>query len=256
MTREEFEIIKKHTVMGYQKLKETQIMSARQLNAPLFHHEAMDGTGCPKGLKGNQIHKYARVARILDCYDALTTRRSYKNALPISKALGIMSGEMGPTFDGQLLEEFARFIGQEGKAVSADHGKRINLEPGNEVQLEFWGNDFELKSGVLRRYFEYQHGRLCKVVLKPAEDNPLPNIGIGDDVRVYIRPHGNEKPPLVSGTIRHINMAAGKALPGIQFDELNKEVITAIRQCEESALKAGETAQPGDLQALLSIGWI
>ncbi len=110
LDRDEFEIIKKHTSLGYEQMRSAQVISKNQLLVVLHHHEAMDGSGY-LGLKGYEIHKYARVARIIDVYDALTTKRSYKEAMPPGKALEIMAGEMKATFDDPLLKAFQRFVG-------------------------------------------------------------------------------------------------------------------------------------------------
>lgn len=110
LDRDEFEIIKKHTSLGYEQMRSAQVISKNQLLVVLQHHEAMDGSGY-LGLKAYEIHKYARVARIIDVYDALTTKRSYKEAMPPEKALQIMTGDMKATFDEPLLKAFQRFVG-------------------------------------------------------------------------------------------------------------------------------------------------
>lgn len=150
LTEDEFEIIKKHTLIGYQQLKNTQTLSKNQLSVPLSHHESMDGTGYPQGLKGDEIHKFARVARIVDCYDALTTKRAYKDAMPSSKALALMGSEMGPSFDMRLLDAFKSFLMSTEEKMQENHqGKRLNLELGNEVYVKLDDIDYELKMSVM-----------------------------------------------------------------------------------------------------------
>lgn len=149
LTNDEFETMKKHASIGYQQLKNTQVMSRRQLSVPLSHHESMDGTGYPQALKGEAIHPFARVARIVDCFDALTSRRSYKEAMTHARALDIMVSEMGATFDRRLLDAFAAFLKTGREMKEEDQGKRINLELGDEVRLKVEGLDYELKLSVM-----------------------------------------------------------------------------------------------------------
>jgi len=149
LTDDEFEIIKRHTLIGYQLLKHTQILTRNQLSIPLSHHESLDGKGYPQGLKGDSIHRYARVARIVDCYDALTTRRPYKDALPSSKALGIMSSEMAAGFDLRLLQAFISYVNASQDAKESPQGTRLNLELGQEVHVKIDQLEYELKVSVM-----------------------------------------------------------------------------------------------------------
>lgn len=142
----EFELVKRHAVMGYQQLRSAQLISKDQLSVVLQHHEASDGTGYPQKLKGKEIHRYARVAHIVDCYDALTTRRPYKDALPRTTALQIMSVEMTGSFDPFLLKAFISFlkIDEEAEPTREPEGLRIKL--GTQVIIQFEGDDTRIKT--------------------------------------------------------------------------------------------------------------
>jgi HD-GYP domain-containing protein (c-di-GMP phosphodiesterase class II) len=77
LTSEEYDAIKKHSLIGYDKLKEKNCFSENILTAVLQHHEKLDGTGYPDGLtKG--ISLYAQIISIADIFDALTTDRPYR----------------------------------------------------------------------------------------------------------------------------------------------------------------------------------
>jgi putative two-component system response regulator len=70
------------------------------------HHEKQDGSGYPDGLKGNQVPLTARILQVTDIYDALTTDRPYRKALPVEKALTIMREEVKRSWwDGSLVDE-------------------------------------------------------------------------------------------------------------------------------------------------------
>lgn len=78
LTEEEFEVIKKHPIDSYEILKES--CSSRVTQAVLQHHEKLDGTGYPYGLKGDEIGDDARIIAIADVFDAMTSIRSYHEA--------------------------------------------------------------------------------------------------------------------------------------------------------------------------------
>lgn len=109
LTPEEFEIMKSHTVEGAKILKDIPL----QQNEPLlqvgyqicrWHHERYDGRGYPDGLKGEEIPIAAQVVALADVYDALTSKRVYKDAYPPEKAVEmILNGECG-AFNPMLLE--------------------------------------------------------------------------------------------------------------------------------------------------------
>lgn len=111
LTREEFAHIRRHPQAAYDHLVAMDWMNADQLAAVREHHESMDGTGYPQGLKGADIHPYARVLHICDCFDALTTHRPYKKAVTPYKALKLMQSEMRLSFDRHLLYKFIQFLG-------------------------------------------------------------------------------------------------------------------------------------------------
>lgn len=99
----EWEVMRKHPVMGCdicQRLKTIKEV----LPIIRHHHERLDGTGYPDGLKGNQISDIVRIVNVVDIYDALTTRRSYKEAFPAAKAFKIMKEEVERGWwDGDVL---------------------------------------------------------------------------------------------------------------------------------------------------------
>jgi HD-GYP domain-containing protein (c-di-GMP phosphodiesterase class II) len=146
---DEFDMIKKHPLLGYQQIKDTQRMSKDQLTVVLHHHEARDGSGYPYRLKGDSIHKYARVARIVDVFDALTTKRPYKNAIATAKALKIMHEEMRETFDPAVFDAFVKFVQAERRTEDVIQGQRINIELGNEALIQVEGSSTRMKAVLI-----------------------------------------------------------------------------------------------------------
>lgn len=131
---DEFDVMKTHPNLGYERIQQTQVLTVEQLSIVLHHHEAMDGSGYPDGLEGPSISPFARVARIADCFDALTTNRPYKSALPMVKAISIMRDEMGSTFDRELMRQFVQFLGLE-EAEWESSKPRLQIELGVKVLI-------------------------------------------------------------------------------------------------------------------------
>ena len=92
LTDEEFEIIKEHPVIGENICKPLKTLRP-VLPVIRYHQERYNGSGYPEGLKGEDIPIHARIIGIVDCYDALTTDRTYRKAMPEEKALEIMTME-------------------------------------------------------------------------------------------------------------------------------------------------------------------
>jgi response regulator RpfG family c-di-GMP phosphodiesterase len=108
---DEFEIIKNHIFIGYNALKtaskdlgENSFLKMA-MDIVLYHHEHWDGTGYPEGLKGEEIPLAARIITICDVYDALVSKRPYKDAYPHEEALKIMK-ENALNFDPDLFKIF------------------------------------------------------------------------------------------------------------------------------------------------------
>ncbi len=110
LTEEEMKIIKRHPVVGEQICAPLKTF---RLVLPIIrhHHEKLDGTGYPDGLKGEKIPLTARVLQIVDVYDALTTERPYKRALSPAEAMEIMSDEVKKGWwERRLFAEFQQMV--------------------------------------------------------------------------------------------------------------------------------------------------
>jgi putative two-component system response regulator len=110
LTPEERKIMEQHTVIGERIC--APLRSFRHV-LPIIrhHHEKQDGSGYPDGLKGAQVPLTARILQITDIYDALTTDRPYRKALPFEKAIAIMREEVKRGWwDGSILDEFEAVV--------------------------------------------------------------------------------------------------------------------------------------------------
>jgi HD-GYP domain-containing protein (c-di-GMP phosphodiesterase class II) len=111
LTDEEWEIMRKHPGWSADLLKEADA-AAPAISIARWHHEKIDGTGYPDHLSGNEIDRYARLAAVCDVYDALTTKRSYKQKMDFARAIDIIIRGCGKHFDPEIAHQFIRRIGR------------------------------------------------------------------------------------------------------------------------------------------------
>lgn len=103
LTREQEELVKKHPELGYERLAGFPEEVRR---VALEHHERMDGSGYPRGLKGEDIHLFSRIVGVVDVYEALITRRKHREPMLPSDALRLIMTRMKGQFDDQILKAF------------------------------------------------------------------------------------------------------------------------------------------------------
>ena len=111
LTKEEFEIMKSHTEIGYNILKDSESSALREgALVALSHHENFDGSGYPKGLAGDKIPIAGRICKIADVFDALINKRIYKPAYTLEETIRIMKDEMQPgkSFDVDCFNAFLK----------------------------------------------------------------------------------------------------------------------------------------------------
>jgi response regulator RpfG family c-di-GMP phosphodiesterase len=116
---DEFEIMKTHTALGHSAIENAEkrlgtkvefLACAKEI--ALNHHEKWDGSGYPNGLVGNAIPISARLMAVADVYDALTSRRVYKDAMPHDQAIAIIVEGRGKHFDPHVVDAFAGIVGE------------------------------------------------------------------------------------------------------------------------------------------------
>ena len=107
LTDEEFNEIKKHTTIGYDLLKgsSSEFLKMASMIA-LTHHERWDGKGYPKGLKGTEIPIYGRICALCDVFDALTSKRLYKEAWSLEDTVNYIKDSSGSFFDPDIVDRF------------------------------------------------------------------------------------------------------------------------------------------------------
>jgi putative nucleotidyltransferase with HDIG domain len=110
LTEDEWVQMKHHPQYGYDLLKPIAFLTPA-LDIPFCHHEKWDGTGYPRGLKGDEIPLPARLFAVVDVWDALRTDRPYRPAWSEEKVLTHIREQSGRHFDPQVVEAFLKMIG-------------------------------------------------------------------------------------------------------------------------------------------------
>lgn len=110
-TKEEYEVMKQHAVIGENILKPLRSMS-KLSDLVRHHHELYDGTGYPDGLRGEDIPLSARILAIADVYDAISTDRPYRKAMTRGEAIKTLESYAGNRLDPKLVEVFIGTLGE------------------------------------------------------------------------------------------------------------------------------------------------
>jgi len=106
LTDDEYNEIKRHTILGFDILRNCDAISKTSANTALAHHERCDGTGYPNGLMKDQIHDFSKIVAIADVYDAMTSDRAYRKALEPYKAVEYIQGMSMTQFDYNVVKVF------------------------------------------------------------------------------------------------------------------------------------------------------
>ncbi|MDP2728186.1 MAG: HD-GYP domain-containing protein, partial [Dehalococcoidia bacterium] len=113
LTDEEFKVIKKHPLLGFEILERVGSLE-QEIKVIRAHHERIDGSGYPQGLSGDQIPIETRVIAVADTYDSTVSDRPYRKGLPLERVKQILREEAGSHLDPQVVEVCLRLI-DEGK---------------------------------------------------------------------------------------------------------------------------------------------
>lgn len=105
LSESQFEKIKQHSEWGAQVLSQAKLPNV-VVGAVRYHHEHYDGSGYPAGLKGKEIPWAARIMTVIDVFDALTSKRCYRDPMPLTEACRIMMAMRGTTLDPELTDFF------------------------------------------------------------------------------------------------------------------------------------------------------
>ncbi|MFC3345532.1 HD-GYP domain-containing protein [Paenibacillus abyssi] len=138
LTSEEFELVKEHTVHGFQLLRNTSGISYRHAIVALQHHEREDGSGYPFGLKGEEIDPFSKIVAVADVFHAMISKRNYKDPVPFYKVLQEMSHNAYGTLEPDITLCFMSrimemLIGNTVILSNGVKGKIIMISPDDPV---------------------------------------------------------------------------------------------------------------------------
>ena len=137
LTDEEFAEVKNHPRYGYNMLRNNYEVSSVARNAILSHHENEDGSGYPRGLTSEKIHLFAKIIHIADVYDALTTKRVYKEAMNPADAMEYLMANATRMFDKDLVAMFMEYVAPYplGVQVELSTGQKALVVKNNRSML-------------------------------------------------------------------------------------------------------------------------
>jgi diguanylate cyclase (GGDEF)-like protein/putative nucleotidyltransferase with HDIG domain len=126
LNEEEWQIMRKHPVYAFEFLAPITFLK-KSIDIPYCHHEHWDGTGYPRGLKGEEIPLAARIFTLIDVWDALCSDRCYRSAWPLNEVQDYIVSQSGKLFDPRITDIFIQLIEE-----------KLIIEPNNDAQiLEF-----------------------------------------------------------------------------------------------------------------------
>jgi putative nucleotidyltransferase with HDIG domain len=134
LTYEEFTEVQKHSEYGFEILRQLHNVSLLVAHCAFQHHERLDGSGYPRGLKGDEIHPYAKIIAVADVFDALTSNRVYRDAMLPHEALEILYAGSGTLFDSNVIQAFRKSVAiyPNGMVVVLSDGRRGMVEKQNK----------------------------------------------------------------------------------------------------------------------------
>ncbi len=152
LDKEEFDHVKKHTVLGYEALKKCVNLTELSRIIALYHHERMDGKGYPTGTPAADLHEFTRIVAIADVYDALVSDRCYRSKWSSNQAVNYLVEHAETQFDLKLVSVLIKQIAiypngsmvrlsDETIGIVKEQNKNFPLRPIVRVVTDKWGQD-------------------------------------------------------------------------------------------------------------------
>lgn len=132
----EYEVMKQHATIGANTLHHISPDLAPVAEAVHAHHERWDGAGYPRGLSGEEIPLFGRILAVVDAFEAMTSDRPYRKAIPAEEAAKVLEGEAGKQFDPELVRVYLELL-EEGRVhIEAHNGSDTGLGFPEEFNLQ------------------------------------------------------------------------------------------------------------------------
>jgi HD-GYP domain-containing protein (c-di-GMP phosphodiesterase class II) len=134
LTNEEFEVMKRHTVMGYEIVRQVKQLTD-MLPGIRWHHEALNGRGYPDGIKGDELPLMVRIIAVADTFDAITTDRPYQAGSEFPKALEILRKHAGTKYDPLVVDAMDSALAKGSLAKFESRRRTVAAAPADPVSL-------------------------------------------------------------------------------------------------------------------------
>lgn len=139
LTKEEFNEVKKHVVYSFQMVKDTPLLRNEMKNAIFQHHERLDGSGYPRGLKLDEISIYSQILAVADVFHAMTSERHYRGKESTFKVVETVLEEGFGQFDIKVVQALHQLVGD------LSIGTKVRLTDGREGEIIFIHRDASLR---------------------------------------------------------------------------------------------------------------
>ena len=159
---EEWMILKKHPLFGYNILKAESQFSKDVVNSVLLHHEDYTGGGYPLGIRGDKSNTFSQIISISDVFDAITSKRTYKDAQPFATAFGFIMEKSGSKFNPEISQIFLK-----------EMIKKINGEPLYPVSSYVLLNSGEIGYVVDHRLNSFSLRPIINIFYNPQKEPKL-----------------------------------------------------------------------------------
>jgi HD-GYP domain-containing protein (c-di-GMP phosphodiesterase class II) len=136
LTNEEFEIMKRHTVMGYEIVRQVKQLT-EMLPGIRWHHEALNGRGYPDGVKGDELPLMVRIIAVADTFDAITTDRPYQAGSEFPKALEVLRKHVGTKYDPLVVDALDSALAKGSLAKFEQRRRTIAAAPADPVAIRY-----------------------------------------------------------------------------------------------------------------------
>ncbi len=126
----EWEMVRKHPALGYAELSKAESVPPRVLEIVRDHHERLDAEGYPRGISGDSIGLHTRICTVVDCFDAVVSKRPYRDPIHPSGAIKLLTDVAGTIVDHEVLLAWAKLV---NTLLAEDPQRTKGLKPGESI---------------------------------------------------------------------------------------------------------------------------
>jgi HD-GYP domain-containing protein (c-di-GMP phosphodiesterase class II) len=164
LSEEDWKIIRKHPRVGFEQVMHLKDFPSVSANIILRHHERLDGKGYPDGISGSELHPLARIAAVVEAFDAMTSLRAYGRAMSPDQAMRALLAETNTAFDRQVVMTLIQHV------AMYPPGTAVRLNTG-ECGLVVENTPGAMTRPKVRLYFGAEGERLSMVDVDLAKDS-------------------------------------------------------------------------------------